>query len=798
MWAVIIIAIESLPKVDGGLLSTIETLIISSLRSRHKAILNQSILLWNRTFGSVDVLEYPNALRPVLLRLRTLTDLDLPNFTVDDDTEVCLLHPSCINSVRLTAYKEMSSPIVFINSQPDEDIPAPQYSTPIKPASYIAYTGKESPGRSKQAAGILKRSPWSPASKPGLNTTPKVRLRHDDSQIQFAAIDSSPLQPDEVESQILTDRQKEVRQRQILEATTMFPHLGQVPGSTDHVSNRKMPKLNFAENGTSNSPILSGNEVTSSPAQDLLADVIGFSPTPRSRIERFRRRPVFQQLSISPVVRIGSSPDTHISSGSDGPTEPQAGTTEQEDDANLFDRDMPMSNNDSFPLLSEHVGDMLDSFGAPMDQPRTPTRKSVPVKEPIKEAVDLSSLSDVEVFVDARPDSPQATDDIAHNRVSGVRASDVPPQASRPFNEATTDDALPSPTNPMTHSETPMVTQDPDIFAEAPHSPNDDEQIAAQLVNDLERASSQAENEMRGNLTWTASPRVNAKKRKSAPGESESDWKKKRRRTQQSQERQNIQIVVDSRRAVKAGAEYVDVGANDLLPAPSRAGKLKKIELPAKGAKGVKGTQKRTVVALHGLSRVARSSSASASTDYDSCGTSDATRLSAMDVKRERADHHPVAERRRSARLNGRPASSSALHGSDGAPMSSDEFGEFSDADILQGISVKAEQASEDHDSTPQQQTGDAGQGLHGDVQPEAAASTQEIPVGVNGSDDLLEERNVVGPQGILQNLRKLLENIKRVTFGVEEEREIVSVLVDSVREVHEAGRRHGKTAPSV
>jgi hypothetical protein len=37
-----------------------------------------------------------------------------------------------------------------------------------------------------------------------------------------------------------------------------------------------------------------------------------------------------------------------------------------------------------------------------------------------------------------------------------------------------------------------------------------------------------------------------------------------------------------------------------------------------------------------------------------------------------------------------------------------------------------------------------------------------------------------------------LLDHLKRITVGMEDERELVSVLVDSVREVHEAGRRHG------
>lgn len=48
--------------------------------------------------------------------------------------------------------------------------------------------------------------------------------------------------------------------------------------------------------------------------------------------------------------------------------------------------------------------------------------------------------------------------------------------------------------------------------------------------------------------------------------------------------------------------------------------------------------------------------------------------------------------------------------------------------------------------------------------------------------------------QGILQRFQGMLNNIKRVTFGPEEERRMVGILFESVKEVHEAGRRHVST----
>lgn len=68
-------------------------------------------------------------------------------------------------------------------------------------------------------------TPW--GSRPP--STPPRRLRHDDSQIHFAAIDSSPVGSDFVDSQLLTERQKEVNARQHQDALAMFSDLRSSP-----------------------------------------------------------------------------------------------------------------------------------------------------------------------------------------------------------------------------------------------------------------------------------------------------------------------------------------------------------------------------------------------------------------------------------------------------------------------------------------------------------------------------------------------------------------------------------------
>jgi hypothetical protein len=87
---------------------------------------------------------------------------------------------------------------------------------------------KESPFKvGKSVRNPKNQSPVaSPASRrKSTRQTPKIRLRHDNSQIQFEPITSSPTNPFNQESQVLTERQKEMIERQRL-AGGLFANLG--------------------------------------------------------------------------------------------------------------------------------------------------------------------------------------------------------------------------------------------------------------------------------------------------------------------------------------------------------------------------------------------------------------------------------------------------------------------------------------------------------------------------------------------------------------------------------------------
>lgn len=76
----VVSSIEHSVIFDTRFLFSIQELVIAGFRSRHKAVVNESIVMWNNTFGAEGTLEYPQDLRTILQKLRSMTELKLPNF----------------------------------------------------------------------------------------------------------------------------------------------------------------------------------------------------------------------------------------------------------------------------------------------------------------------------------------------------------------------------------------------------------------------------------------------------------------------------------------------------------------------------------------------------------------------------------------------------------------------------------------------------------------------------------------------------------------------------------------------
>ncbi|KAF3006471.1 hypothetical protein E8E13_003626 [Curvularia kusanoi] len=283
LWEDVSEAIERLPRTDSQVLLHLESLITSGFVSRRRSIINISIAAWNKTFGKETNLKYPKRLEAVLRRLRRSVELSLPSLSLTDgesDAELSLYDSDdSIDGVRRSA---RSSRI------------------------------KESPFK------IIKpKSPAvsSPASRrTSSRRTPKVRLRHDNSQIQFEAIVSSPTNPFVQDSQILTDRQKEMIERQRL-AGGLFADMGapspqHAPPSPLELHSDVQSADDLPTRNTRTTPLKALAKIG---PMDVF---LGSSPTPHAR--RSSQKIVSDDTDIATptavrTVRVSEDPDLHSS-----------------------------------------------------------------------------------------------------------------------------------------------------------------------------------------------------------------------------------------------------------------------------------------------------------------------------------------------------------------------------------------------------------------------------------------------------------------------------------------------------
>jgi hypothetical protein len=257
LWAEVAKAIERLPRKDGQILLHLEPLITAGFVSRRRSIVNISIATWNKTFGQEESLRYPSRLEQALRRLRNTVELSLPSLQPQDEDAVCGLS--------------------FYDSDNNVEDVRPAFKSPRV---------RESPFKiNKSARKTSTRSPA--ASTPGSRRTssrqtPKVRLRHDNSQIQFEPIVSSPSNPFNQESQVLTERQKEMIERQRLSGG-LFANMG-APSPQPDVA--PSPMEFHSDAPTADDLPMTNSRTT--PLKALAAmgpmDVfLGSSPTPHAR-----------------------------------------------------------------------------------------------------------------------------------------------------------------------------------------------------------------------------------------------------------------------------------------------------------------------------------------------------------------------------------------------------------------------------------------------------------------------------------------------------------------------------------
>ncbi|KAI0599829.1 Rap1-interacting factor 1 N terminal-domain-containing protein [Biscogniauxia sp. FL1348] len=257
LWDRICSLFEDSGSLDNFQLDAIEPLLCSAFRSKHRHVVNTISTLWNRAFEQADTIEYPETLKEVLISLQPYVDIVLPGL------EVSNYEPSG----QQPSFVESQDDLSALNISPI----AGQRSTPQpgRPSSRRSAT----PGSVQLSLSAKRRSETTPTPARPRSTrrSGSSRLRHDDSQIQFAAIaSSSPINISLPED--LTDRQKEVRERQ-RENAMMFPTIRSSIEKTN-----SMPKS--AQPSQWSEEAQQGRAVTPE-AHRSFQDYVSSTPTPR-------------------------------------------------------------------------------------------------------------------------------------------------------------------------------------------------------------------------------------------------------------------------------------------------------------------------------------------------------------------------------------------------------------------------------------------------------------------------------------------------------------------------------------
>lgn len=673
----------------------------------------------------------------------------------------------------------MSSPLYFVDSQDEEEMQIEPVVSPSRPPPLAASLRRIaeplksvalSPDSRKGAT--FEGSP-SPARQ-GVKNTPKARLRHDDSQIQFAAIESPPLQPEPVESQYLTDRQKEIKERQGREAAAMFPEIRSSPRSTFRPTEYSLPKLVFKSD--QNQAPESAMEEDTSPTylpDPLMNEFLGSSPTPSSKRSSDRHSdddppssPPFvsshlqiNQLTVAPLAHEDHALVQAIANAEEYPGHRFA--------------------DESLPVTQGHTsnGDSINAFeDAP--RPINDQEDALELKAP-QVPGDAHPMSDFDIYVDA-PSMPSLY------QPSTERNDNQPKEATSSFQ-----------------------SEGSSKFSE------EDDQVTAQLITEMENASSQrsAKPDETGQSEWgstkkrkrtTDSPNEN-KKTKRTPASSDSlaaaDFPKRGETVAEC-------VMIDVREADRSRPDHSQKIKRELSASPSILTGTQMVEETAV-------VEKTTVVGPRDpeTSQSSSQEQDAAMTAKKAIGRPRGSHNS--QIKQEEAEKEPASSLRKSTRVSERLSGSTtgSPHMSPAASQESTKGGQWlalgktsrrgmfrwlrgSSAEIQDDgtprASSKQSSVQDSHrhgvslaDDDPEHQIT-----THNDER-ESVAHQQDGETQPEGSGGVEREESLPSAQGILQKFQSMLDNIKRVTFGPEEERAMIGILFESVKEVHEAGRRH-------
>ncbi|KAJ4222178.1 hypothetical protein NW759_006601 [Fusarium solani] len=254
IWDNVCSQLLSLGRLEDKDLNSIEPLFSAGFKSRHRHVVNKMAETWNALVKDEENLDCSDSLKSIIASLRPMVDVSFPGME-ESSGEFGAQAQSFVDSQEDLSFVALSS---AKSSGHDVD----QAVSPAPSITKMSLRGASARKRRRDATPeVIQMKPAKRTNTP--------RLRHDNSQIQFAPIVSSPLVE---ESQHLTERQKEVRQRQ-QENAALYPSIRSSPRTRSRAAVEEQEK---------ESDIKKTRNLESTPERPAsYEDFITLTPTPR-------------------------------------------------------------------------------------------------------------------------------------------------------------------------------------------------------------------------------------------------------------------------------------------------------------------------------------------------------------------------------------------------------------------------------------------------------------------------------------------------------------------------------------
>ena len=380
----------------------------------------------------------------------------------------------------------------------------------------------------------VSKTPEPAARKQHLKLTPTPKLRHNDSQIQFATIDSSPPGTEGPDSQVLTRRQREVKERQHQEAATMFPDLRSSPRSKSRDAMAKPSRLYLSSDIIGKSDGLPEEIIspTLPPANVITTTFLGSSPTPWSSGKLFGANgyndgPPSSPPEVSKMRSYTNPAGGPKHSSLDGLPDIQEGEHRQKEHQ---EKDPAVS------FGSGH-GWLVAGVKGPVTSP-----EERPAQNEDQEMTDANLNSEFEVFVDA-PVHP------CEESIGGINKSDLMSPGSI-MNASADSPALGGNSSAGVPS---FISKDTPQAAQYTMLPDPDDEVSAQIANDMEMALSQAAEGSQVSLTSASSRSGSVQKRKRSPSPDRSAKKRI-----SPEPRSSIQVIIEKQSPTRDESDMHD------------------------------------------------------------------------------------------------------------------------------------------------------------------------------------------------------------------------------------------------